>query len=63
MAKGWMQDAVKPSRKGVFSAKAARAGMSTPAYAAKERKAPGALGKEARLSQTFARFRPGGRGR
>ena len=51
----WMQDAVKPSRKGVFKAKAERAGMSTQAYAAKEAGAPGRLGKEARLAQTFAK--------
>ncbi len=63
MAKDWMADAVKPSRKGVFGAKAAKAGMSTQAYAAKEKNAPGKLGKEARLAQTFAKFRPGGRGR
>lgn len=61
--KMWMATAVKPARRGVFRAKAERAGMSTPAYAAKERNAPGALGKQARLAQTFARFRPTGRGR
>lgn len=59
----WMQDAVKPSRKGVFKAKAERAGMSTAAYAAKEKDAPGRLGKEARLAQEFQRMRPQGRGR
>jgi hypothetical protein len=52
-----MKDAVKPSRKGVFKAKAERAGMSTAAYAAKEKGAPGKLGKEARLAQTFAKAR------
>ena len=59
MDKNWMKDAVKPSRKGVFKAKAERAGMSTAAYAAKEKNAPGALGKEARLAQTFAKARRG----
>ena len=44
-------------RKGVFKAKAERAGMSTGAYAAKEKNAPGKLGKEARLAQTFAKAR------
>jgi len=57
MSANWMKDAVKPSRKGVFKAKAERAGMSTAAYAAKERNAPGKLGKEARLAQTFAKAR------
>lgn len=61
MAKDWMANAVK--RPGAFSAKAKKAGMSTPAYAAKEKDAPGRLGKQARLAQTFAKFRPGGRGR
>jgi len=63
MSGNWMKGAVKPSRKGVFKAKAERAGMSTAAYAAKERNAPGRLGKEARLAQTFAAHRPAGRGR
>lgn len=54
-----MQGAVKPSHEGKFSAKAKRAGMSTAAYAEKEAHAPGTLGKEARLAQTFAHHRPG----
>lgn len=59
MAKNkWMKSAVKPSKKGVFSAKAARAGMSTHAYAEKEQRAPGTLGKEARLALTFEKERP-----
>jgi len=58
MAGNWMKNAVKPSRKGVFKAKAEQAGMSTAAYAAKEKNAPGKLGKEARLAQTFAKHRP-----
>jgi len=61
--KDWMAGAVKPENKGKFGAKAKAAGMSTPAYAAKEKNAPGKLGKEARLAQTFAKFRPGSRGR
>lgn len=55
--KGWIKKAVKPSRKGVFKAKAEEAGMSTAAYAAKEKDAPGKLGKEARLAETFAGMR------
>jgi hypothetical protein len=54
----WMKGAVKPGRRGVFKRKAAAAGMSTSAFAAKEAGAPGRLGKEARLAQTFARLRP-----
>jgi hypothetical protein len=59
MTDKWMQDAVKPSHEGKFSAKAKRAGMSTAAYATKEQHAPGALGKEARLARVFAAHRPG----
>jgi hypothetical protein len=55
--KNWMAGAVKPSRRGVFKAKAKRAGMSTAKFAKKERNAPGRLGKQARLAQTFSRFR------
>jgi hypothetical protein len=54
----WIASAVKPSRKGVFRRKAEAAGMSTAAYAKKEAGASGKLGKEARLAETFARFRP-----
>lgn len=56
----FMKAAVKPSRKGVFAAKAKRAGMSTAAYAKKEAHAGGTLGKEATLARTFAKFRPKG---
>ncbi len=53
----WIKKAVKPSHKGLFKAKAERAGMSTSAYAEKEKDAPGKLGKEARLAETFAGMR------
>lgn len=53
----FMQRAVK--RPGAFRAKAKRAGMSTHAYAEKERHASGRLGKEARLALTFEKYRPG----
>jgi len=49
----WMQSAVIPSHKGLFGAKAKRAGMSTHSYAEEERGAAGTLGKEARLALTF----------
>ncbi len=49
----WEQHAVKPSHKGLFTQKAEAAGMSVPAYARKESKAKGVLGKEARLARTF----------
>ena len=61
MSGNWMKNAVK--RPGVFKAKAEKAGMSTQAFAAKERNAPGRLGKQARLAQTFAKFSPSGRGK
>ncbi len=54
----WMKSAVKPSRKGVFAAKAARAGVSTAAFAQKEKHAGGTLGREATLAATFAKLRP-----
>lgn len=59
MAGNWMKGAVK--RPGAFKAKAQAAGMSTQAYASKESGAPGLLGKQARLAQTFAKFRPKGK--
>ena len=51
--KKWMQKAVK--RPGAFGAKAKRAKMSTAAFARKMRKAPGRLGKQARLALVFER--------
>lgn len=55
--KQWMKDAVKPSHKGKFAAKAARAGESTAEYAKEKSSASGVLGKEARLAETFSKFR------
>lgn len=55
MAKKWMQKAFSRN-KGKFSRRAAKAGMSTQAYARKERNAPGALGKEARLARLGAKI-------
>lgn len=43
--------------KGKFGAKAAKAGMSTSAYAAKESHAPGKLGEEARMAKMYAKGR------
>ena len=54
-----MQSAVIPSHKGKFGAKAKKAGFTTKQYAAKEASAPGTLGKEARLAQTFEKLRGG----
>ena len=51
--KKWVKKAVPEARKGVFKAKAEAAGMSTKAYAEKEKDAPGTLGKEARLATTL----------
>lgn len=51
----WMEHA--NIRKGAFSSKAKKAGMSTAAFARKEKHASGKLGKEARLAQTFAKAR------
>lgn len=57
MANKWMQSAVIPSHKGLFTAKAKKAGMSVPKYAAEKSSASGTLGKEARLAQTFEKLR------
>lgn len=56
MATNWIAGA--KLKKGAFSAKAKAAGSSTAAFAAKKSAAPGKLGKEARLTQTFAKIRP-----
>lgn len=53
----WIQGAVK--HPGAFTAKAKRAGVSVQKFAAEKAKAPGTLGKQARLAQTFARMRKG----
>lgn len=55
MAKNWIAAATSKN-KGKFGQKAKAAGMSTSAYAAKKRNAPGALGKEARLATTLMSF-------
>lgn len=52
----WMKSAVIPSHKGLFGAKAQKAGMSTHAFAEKKANAPGKLGKEARLAETFEKL-------
>lgn len=52
----WMESA--NTHPGAFRAKAKKAGMSTAAYARKKDKAPGKLGKEARLAETYAKYRP-----
>lgn len=53
----WMEHA--NIHKGAFGAKAKKAGMSTSKFAKKEEHAPGKLGKQARLAETFAKHRPG----
>jgi hypothetical protein len=54
MARKWIAGATKNAH-GQFAAKAKKAGVSTAAYAEKEKGAPGKLGKEARLAQTLMR--------
>jgi hypothetical protein len=53
----WMQKAAASIKakgtKGVFKASAARHGMSTHAYAEKEKHASGKVGKRARLALAF----------
>ena len=52
MAK-WIRKAVPASHEGVFTRKAEAAGKSVAEYAAEEKDAPGKIGREARLAQTF----------
>lgn len=56
MAKNWIKDATSKN-KGVFSAKAEKAGKSTSAFAAEHKGDSGTLGKEARLAQTLGKLR------
>lgn len=51
--KKWMQAAVPKGHEGKFTAKAKAAGRSVTEYAKAEAHAPGVLGKEARLAETF----------
>ncbi len=51
MARKWIQKA--GLKKGAFTAKAEAAGKSVEEYAAEKKDAPGTLGKQARLAQTF----------
>lgn len=61
----WMQGAVNPMHEGMFSEKAHEAHMSTGAYAANVLKpssqASTATKRQAVLSQTFKKYRPGGK--
>lgn len=57
--KSWVQSATTNSH-GQFKAKAEKAGMSTSAFAAKEKDAPGLLGKQARLASTLIGMHHGG---
>lgn len=52
MAKKWIAKATSNAH-GQFAAKAKAAGMSTHAYAEKEKGAPGKTGKQARLALTL----------
>lgn len=51
--KKWIQAAVPKSHEGKFTAKAKAAGKSVAEYAAEKADAPGTLGRQARLAQTF----------
>ncbi len=57
----WMQAVAKKIKssghKGIFKRAAARAGMSTPAFAAKHENDKGVLGKRARLAEVYERAR------
>ena len=51
----WIAGAIK--KPGALSGAAKKAGMSTAAFAKAKAKAPGALGKRARLALVLARFK------
>ncbi len=53
--KKWIQKA--DIKAGAFTKKADAAGKSVPEFAAEKSGAPGKLGKEARLAQTFSKMR------
>jgi hypothetical protein len=55
--KNWIAGAIK--HPGAFSAKAAKAGASTKAYAEKEKGASGTTGKQARLALTLMGMKKG----
>lgn len=55
MAKNWIKAATS-EHKGAFTAQARKAGMSTHAYAEKEKDAAGTTGKRARLALTLSRL-------
>ena len=55
MADNWIAGAIK--HPGAFSAKAAKAGKSTSAFASEKKDAPGTLGRQARLAQTLSKMR------
>jgi len=46
----WMQAAVPKARRGIFTAKAKKAGKTVQAYARAKQHAPGKLGKQARFA-------------
>lgn len=54
--KNWIKGAINPAHKGAFSAQAQHAGMSTHAFAEKEKDAPGVTGRRARLALTLAKL-------
>ena len=51
--KNWVQKAVPKERRGVFKAKAERAGETTKQFASEHAGDKGTLGKEARLAETL----------
>ncbi len=55
MAKKWISGAIK--KPGSFTASAKKAGMSTHAYAEKEKHASGKTGQRARLALTLGKLR------
>jgi len=55
MAKNWIKGAIK--KPGSFTSSAKKAGMSTHAFAEKEKHASGKMGQRARLALTLGKLR------
>lgn len=56
MKQQWMQDAVKPSHRGLLTAQANRAGKSVHAFASEHAHDRGSLGQRARFAITATRI-------
>lgn len=56
MEKHWIAKSIPKKNKGLFKEKSQKAGKTTMQYAEEKKKAPSALGKEAREAETLIRM-------